>query len=80
MKTKNVFRRQEISPSVIFHMLVEILFPRKEVVLGSLLFLLSYFLLMVMVIGILQASFAWLLLAMIIALSGVSLWLVGYTR
>ncbi len=71
--------RQEVSPSVIFHMLVEVLFPRKTVALGYLLFLLSYFLLMIMVIDILQASFTWLLLALIIALSGVSLWLVGYT-
>jgi len=68
-----------VSPAVIFHMLNEILFPRKIVTLGSIIFLLDFLLLFVMIQGILPASFELLFLFLLITIAGVYLWLIGYT-
>jgi hypothetical protein len=85
MKRKNslhhvrVALRYLVSPDAIFNMLSEILFPRKMVTLGSLLFLLVLILLFLMISGILQASFEVLFLALLITVAGVALCLIGCT-
>ncbi len=70
---------QSLTPNVISHMISETLFPRKIETLGSVLLVCVFLLLLLMIQGIIQASFEALFLALIVTILGVSLWVVSFT-
>jgi ABC-type multidrug transport system permease subunit len=68
-----------LSPNVVFHMISEIIFPRKILILCSLLLLSVFLLLITMIQGIVPATFELLLIAFIVTIASFCLWVIGLT-